>query len=247
MTDYAKWDLSLRDCLNLAAAAAAGGLAVGWLFYDNLIIGLASAAVCIVFIPKYKEWKIQNRQKELLLQFRDFLYSAASSVSAGRNMTQAMEEALQFWEGTYSQEDMIMQELQAMVRKIRESNTGEAEVFRDFAERSGLEDIMDFVMVYESCRGSGANLVQAVNRAASVIGDKITLERELHVMMAQKKFESRIIMGAPFVMLFFLKLFSPEYLLPLTVTSQGRMISTIALFLIGIACVMMERVNHFEF
>ena len=116
----------------------------------------------------------------------------------------------------------------------------------DFAQRSGLPDVADFVSVYECCKSSGANLVQAINRAAAIIGDRIALERELHTMMAQKQFESRIVMAAPFLLLLFFKIFSPEYLLPLTASEEGRAISLMALGLTGAACLMMERVNRVD-
>ena len=244
--DYAKWDLSLKDILILTGLSLSGGLAVGWLFYDSLKVAAVLSVTGFFLVPYYRKWRIQQRQQELLLQFRDVLYSAASSVSLGRSMGQALEESISFWKGTYLDEDMMMAELRNMVRCMKESNTADVEVLKDFARRSGLADAADFAGVYESCKGSGADLVQAINRAAMVIGDRITLERELRMLMAQKKFESRIVMGAPFMLLFFLKIMSPEYLQPLTENLQGRMISTAALVLIGLACMMMERVNRFE-
>ena len=65
-------------------------------------------------------------------------------------------------------------------------------------------------------------------------------------MMAQKQFESRIVMAAPFLLLLFFKIFSPEYLLPLTASEEGRAISLMALGLTGAACLMMERVNRVD-
>lgn len=245
--DYGKWDLSIKDILVLVCFFLAGGLAVGWLFYDSLRVAAVLSMSVFFAVPYYKKWKIGERRQQLLLQFRDVLYSAASSVSIGRSMGQALEESISFWNGTYSEEDMMMQELKHMVRSMKESNMADVEVLRDFARRSGLSDAADFAEVYESCKGSGADLVQAVNRAAMVIGDRITLERELKTLMAQKKFESRIVMGAPFAVLLLLKLMSPEYLNPLTDTYEGRIISTAALLLIGAACLLMERVNRFEF
>ena len=245
--DYGKWDLSFRDILVLMLCSLCGGLAVGWLFYDSLKAASVLSLSGFFLVPYYKKRQIEKRQQVLLLQFRDVLYSIASSVSVGRSMGQALEESITFWNGTYSEEDMIIRELRNMVRCMKESNTADVDVLKDFAQRSGLADVSDFAGVYESCKGSGANLVQAVNRAALIIGDRITLERELSTLMAQKKFESRIIMGSPFAVLLFLKILSPEYLQPLTASSQGKMISTADLILIGLACLMMERVNRFEF
>ena len=93
---------------------------------------------------------------------------------------------------------------------------------------------------------TGGDLVQGINRATTIIGDKITLERELKTLMAQKIFESRIVALAPFAMVLFLRIMSPEYLEPLTTTQGGRVITTFALGLMAVALVMMERINKIE-
>ena len=244
--DYGKWTFSLRDGILVLGFAAAVGGAAGWLLYDSLLLGTGAACFCLLFLPRYRQWRIDQRKRALLFQFRDLLYSLSSSISVGRSMSQALEESISFWQGTYSDQDMIMVELKNMVQRIRESNETDVMVLRDFAVRSGLADVEDFVDVYENCKGTGANLIQAVNRASTVIGDKISLERELQVLMAQKKFESRIVMASPFAVLLVLKLMSPEYLLPLTSTTHGRAVSTAALALIVLASILMERVMRFE-
>lgn len=244
--DYGKWVLSIKEVLVLLLLVLTGGTAAGWLFFGNVTVGAAAGVLCLVFLPKYKNWRIEKRRRELLIQFRDLLYSVASSVSVGRSMTQALEESLNFWNGMYDENDLIIMEVKAMLQRIKNSNEKDVDVLKDFAQRSGLPDVADFVSVYECCKSSGANLVQAINRAAAIIGDRIALERELHTMMAQKQFESRIVMAAPFLLLLFLKILSPEYLLPLTASEEGRAISLMALGLTGAACLMMERVNQVE-
>ena len=227
--------------------ASAGGLAVGWLFYDNLRAGICLAVVILPILKqRYAAWRIHRRQRQLLLQFRDLLYSISSSVSVGRSMAMALEESIHFWQGTYTEKDDIMVELSGMVRQMRESNARDLDVLRDFAARSGLPDVTDFVLVYESCRTSGANLIQAIDRATTIIGDKITLERELQTMMAQKRFEGRIVTLSPFLVMFFLKIVSPGYLAPLTASTQGYMVSSFALGLIAASCFLTERVNRIE-
>lgn len=76
-----------------------------------------------------------------------------------------------------------------MLKRMQQGGEDELPVLRDFAMRSGLADIADFVNVYEICRASGGDLARAMNRAATIIGDKIQLEAELKTMMAQKAFE----------------------------------------------------------
>ena len=246
--NYGIWDFSLLDLGVVLTVSLAAGTVTGWLFYDRLQLGLCiSGALFFMAKPRYMRWQLQRRKRILLLQFRDVLYSISSAVSVGRSMAQALEESMDFWKGTYDEKDLIMRELAAMVRHMKEGNARELDVLKDFAGRSGLQDILDFVMVYENCRTSGADLVKAIDRATGIIGDRIDLERELHMLMAQKQFEGRIIMISPFALLLFLKISSPGFLEPLTASSAGMMVSTAALGLVAASVLLMERVNQFEF
>lgn len=245
-TNYANWNLSVKDILTVAAYSAAAGLAVGLLFYDSLAIGLVFSVIFFFTKSRYSRYLAERRRNALLLQFRDILYSVASSIAVGRSMAQALEESVEFWKNTYEENDDIMLELKGMLRKIKEGNAGDVEVLKDFAERSGLSDVEDFVCVFENCRDSGADLIQAIERSADMIGDKINLEKELRTLMAQKRFEGRIIALAPFVILLFLRLVSPQYLEPLTQSARGYLVTTCALLLIGAALLLTERINRIE-
>ena len=246
--NYGIWDFSLLDLGVVLSVSLAAGTVTGWLFYDRLQLSLCiSGALFFMAKPRYMRWQLQRRKRILLLQFRDVLYSISSAVSVGRSMAQALEESMDFWKGTYDEKDLIMRELAAMVRQMKEGNARDLDVLKDFAGRSGLQDILDFVMVYENCRTSGADLVKAIDRATGIIGDRIDLERELHTLMAQKQFEGRIIMISPFALLLFLTISSPGFLEPLTASSAGMMVSTAALGLVAASVLLMERVNRFEF
>ncbi len=244
--DYGRWAFSAEDALLLLGFSLGCGLAVGWLFYDSLPLGFAIAVCLLCLKNRYADMRIRQRQQALLLQFRDLLYAISSSVSAGRSMEQALEAALDLWQELYGEKDLMMQELRSMVRRIRQSNETALTVLSDLAARSHLGEMEDFVSVYESCRTSGADLVRAIHRATDIIGDRITLERELRTLMAQKQLECRIVLVSPFAVLLLLKMTSPEYLLPL-MTGDGRIVSTLALGLIAAAGVWMERMNRLVF
>ena len=243
---YDNMDLSANEKQRFAICAIALGMTTGLLFYDSPAAGVLLTLCCGFYLPVYKRNLTEKKKSQLLLQFRDLLYSISSSVSAGRTVAQALEESVDFWKATYEEKDYIMQELAYMNGHIQKGGEKDIDVLKDFAKRSGLEDISDFVSVYESCRMTGGNLVQGINRATTIIGDKITLERELKTLMAQKIFESRIVALAPFAMVLFLRIMSPEYLEPLTTTQGGRIITTFALGLMAVSLVMMERINKIE-
>ncbi len=220
--------------------------AVGILFYDSLIVSGVLAAAFFTTLPRYKEGVYKKHQQELLSQFRDLLYSISASVSSGRNMAEALKEAKTFCGASYEKTDYIMIELDHMTAMLENGNATDTEVLYDFAGRSGLGDIEDFAGVYENCKISGANLKQAINSAVQLIGDKIELEGELKTLLSQKIFEGRIIGISPFIIMLMIRLTAPDYIKPMTESTQGLVITTIAVALMFMSALMTERINKIE-
>ena len=220
--------------------------AVGILFYDSLIVSAILAAVFYAALPRYKEGILKKRRQEMLRQFRDLLYSISASVSSGRNMAGALKEAKTFCGTSYEKTDYIMLELDHMTAMLENGNATDTEVIYDFARRSGLEDIEDFAKIYENCKISGADLKQAINTAVHLIGDKIELEGELQTLLSQKIFEGRIVGLSPFIIVLMIRLTAPDYISPMTESTQGLVVTTIAVGLMLIAAVMTERINKIE-
>lgn len=244
--NYEKWDLTLSELYLFYGLMIIAGCIIGWLFYDSIPAGIL---VGIIFCTKKVElenYLITKRKRELLLQFKDFLYSLSSSVSTGRSIRQGIAESLEFWRETYNEDDYIIVELEDMINKMEKGNMQDIAVLDDFANRSGLRDVKDMVLACKICKKIGGNLSSALQQCSDIIGDKILLERELNAMMAQKKIEGRIIAVAPFLLLLLIRLASPQYLHPLLHTKTGRLVSTIALVIIAAAWVYIERVNDIE-
>ena len=88
---------------------------------------------------------------------------------------------------------------------------------------------------------------RAISRAAAVIGDKISMEKELDAALSEKLIEGRIVGTAPFVMTLSMKLLSPGYMRPVYESSAGMFVAALSLILSAGAIVMIERINSIEF
>lgn len=247
MTDYRSLELSIREKAALYISAFTAFAVTGWLFYDSFSWGTIFVPLIFKVKAMYAEALNKKKKEKLILQFKDLMYSVSSYVSSGRSLGQSLEESIYFWKGTYDERDYIIKELKFMVKRMNESMERDIDLLKNFAERSGLEDIRDFVTVCDICKRTGGNFASAVCRCTDIIGDKISLEKELNKVAAQKRFESRVVGIAPFVIIFFIKLASPEYLYPLSHTQTGRAVSTVALLMIGYGWVIIERMNRIEF
>jgi len=129
---------------------------------------------------------------------------------------------------------------------VDESRASEDQLIKDFAYRSGIEEIINFADVYAICRTTGADVGQVVLKASEILVDKMSIVKEIKTITAQKKFEARIISLMPFVLIIFLNFVSPVYLTCMYQTLAGRLIMTIALAGIAISYYIMNIITEVE-
>lgn len=160
------------------------------------------------------------------MQFKDFLFIAATSIGAGRSMKDSIEEAIPRMVDIYDEEALLVREMKLVHQRIEHGNEDDVDVLADLAALSGQEDVIDFVTIYATCKITGASLIRAMNQAAMVIIDKMTIEREIRELIRRKEQEGLIILLAPVVVILFLNLASPDYIAPMYETIRGRLIMT---------------------
>lgn len=243
---YFEHNISAGKLLAIKLAIILLGIIIGWMFYNNIFIGLLLGIFLSPLRKVFIHEHIQKKKNTLLIQFKDLVYSLSAAVGSGRSLKQGLEESLEFWEDTYDENDYIIIELKNMKKRMEEANETDISLLRDFAYRSGIQDIYDFVSVCEICKESGGDFARAIIKAGDVISEKITIERELEVIVSQKKFEGRIVGLAPFVLIFFIKLLSPSYIAPLYETPSGIIVSTMAIGLIVAGWLFIEKLNRID-
>lgn len=233
-----------KICFVVGLVAALCGISL--LFYGS-VLGVALLPLVGKSAKKiYIRYRVSVRKRRLLLQFRDFLHSLSASFAAGRQMKEAMAEAQQSLSEVYGRDAEMPSELGYMLRRMEETQETDIEALDGFTKRTGLEDVSDFTEVFRACRESGGDFVSGVQRAAAMIGEKIAIEREIHVMVSQKRLEGYIITAMPAVIILFLQLMSPDYLAVLYQTMGGRILMTAALAATALAYVMIERITNIE-
>lgn len=244
--DYHIYRLDKKEICLLALASITLTLVLGLLFYDTYL-GIAISPIVFYGAKKPLETYLAEKKRTVLRnQFRDVLYSFSSSFSAGLHIEEAMENAWNHIVDLYGRNSYMAVELFDMTKKIKTAGKCEEELWQEFALRSGLEDIRDFASVFQATRASGGNLVAAVDRAASIIVDKINIENEMKALFAQKKTEGRIVGVMPILMLIFLRMSTPGYLAIMYTSIQGRVMMTLAGLGIGYSIFLTERITRVE-
>jgi tight adherence protein B len=242
LKDYAQDPTKLGQRVCYVVLGYSFSFLIGWLFYQNMYVSALVGCAGLLYPGLRIKRLIQQQQEELRFQFRQALYSLSSAVSAGKAVENAFREVLDDLQLMYpDQRTAIRSEFEIIVRRIDNGETIE-QALQDLALRSHVEEIVQFTDVFRTCKRTGGDLVEVIRRTSSIIGDKLETKQEISVLLAQKKFESNILLFAPMCVLALLTYMSPDYMQPLYEWGIGPVIMTVSLLLLCFAYWLSKRI-----
>ena len=246
MTDLKEYTFNKRENALFYAALIVAGVVISYLLYRNILF----AVVIIPFSRKIKTFAkqtiIKSRRRRYMAEFKDFLFMASTSIGAGRSMKDAIAESIPSLRNIYGEKSILAGDLTKAHERMEKGGENDISVLQDLSEASGIEDVHDFVTIYSICKATGASLITALNKAASVIMEKMSIDREIEELIRRKESEGLIIFAMPALIILFLNLTAPDYISPLYETIAGRIIMTIvAASNIGIYA-MIQRITNVE-
>lgn len=223
------------------------GAAVAYLFYGGLgknqygeattktyvlNIVICSAAGLIfakIFIPSRTQSIIEKRRNELKRQFRVLLDTLTTSIGSGKSVHDAFTSAYADLGIIYSSDDYIMEELQVIQRGLA-NNIVIEDLLLDFGARSGIDDIISFAGVFETCSKRGGNMKDIIHSVQQILGDKMSVEEGITTVLSSSAMEQKIMLIMPIFIIGLIK-FSDEDFSDKFATSSG-----IAATTIGVVC-----------
>ena len=244
LIDYDRYSLSTKEKQGFLLAAGATGFILLYLFYDTWLVILPAVLSALYGQRFYARKKIDARREFLAVQFRDLLYSLSASIGAGRHMGEALIEAGENLRLLYEADTPMMTELAQMRQRISAAGESEERLLYDLAARSKVRDIGTFAEIYSICRKSGGDLVRVIGVTSQVLLDKLTIQQDIRSYTAQKRFEGKVIGIIPPIILLFLRITAPDYLLPLYTGMEGRILMTIALILVIFGFLSADRIMN---
>lgn len=214
------------------AAAAAGMAAVGLvagLYYQSVWAGLLFSPLGL-YAPSIAERELESRRRRRLReQFKEALHCLVTSLSAGRSVENAFLSVPDELKILYPDpKAAIRREFELIRIGIANGQRLEDEL-RRFASGAGLEEAARLAEVIAVAKRSGGDMAAIVRSSAQLLGEKMEVEREIAVMTAGKRFESRLMMVAPFAFIIMLTAMAPDYMAPLYDSAIGYAILTVGL------------------
>lgn len=227
LLNYRVYYMSVSEKLMYAIAFFLIGGVVGLIFYGNLFMsdGEATLATYIsnvvvftvvgiiankIFHPMMAESKCKKRKVVLGKQFREFLSSLNSSISSGSNVNMAIQTACEDMESQFGPDAFITREVREMKQGM-ENNISIYAMMKNFAERSGIDDISDFASVFEICFQKGGDLQKVIRNCYDMMGNKIIIEEEIQTMMTSNKTQQSVMSVVPIGIIAFLRFSSSSF------------------------------------
>ncbi|MCD8086239.1 MAG: type II secretion system F family protein [Clostridiales bacterium] len=251
MLNYRVYYMSAAEKLLTFLLAAVVGGGVGLIFYGgqfkdedglattatyigNIVIFLVVGVIVGSVFLSVRSRKLRDKRKtQITHQFRELLSALAASLSSGMNMQESLESACNDLTLEYSEDAYIVQEVKEMLNGIK-NNVPLEETIAFFGERSEIDDIKSFGIVFSMCYRTGGNLKDIVRRTNNIISEKIEISEEIETTISSNKSQFNVMIVFPVVLVLMLRYMSSSFAASFS-TVPGIIAITVAIVIFAVA------------
>lgn len=230
--DYKRYRLSKKEAAIVILESIAISVLISKLFFDSFWGMTASPAILLIMWKKTIEQKLEERNKKVAMEFQTMLKNVSSSLLAGFSLENAFVEAEKELKQMYGEKSYMFLELQNINKKVG-MNIPLEEPLEDLAERTGMEDIYNFIDILSFAKRAGGNFVEIIDNTINKMWAKYETAREIDVAISAKKLEQKVMSVIPVVLLAYMKLTSAEYMSVLYGNVGGVLFMTVCLLAYG--------------
>lgn len=243
--DYDEYYLNIKDFMELFFKFMFLTILISIAFYNSYVLIIVLLPICLI-IPFYSKNDLIKKRKNILLnQFKDFLRTLQSFLDASYSIENCFYLSIKEVIMLHGKDSYMAVELEDMCKKIKINKPIEI-VFKDFANKTKIDDIIDFSEVFIIAKKNGGNLNKNIKNTISIINDKIEVENDINLSTAEKQFEQNIMNLLPFLIIIYLNFTSQEFLYSLYHTILGRIIMTALLIVYFIAVSLSKKILTIE-
>ena len=223
--DYEKYRFSPAELARGLGIYIGLDAAVAYFFYRTWIVFLILLPLFPVFLKFYRESLKLSRKQKLAEEFSETLISVSTNIKAGYSLENAFPESLKDIKMFYGEKSLMVGEIQR-IRKGLMVNKPLEELMEDLGKRSGVEEIILFADVLKVAKRNGGNITEVLSDTADRVREKICVDKEIKIIIAEKKLELRVMEGIPFFILLYLDFTSRGYFDVLYSGLEGRILMT---------------------
>lgn len=218
--------------------------AVAYLFYDSLIAFFVFLPGSIFYFKRVKKKCIANRINDLKGQFIQMISCMSTSLCAGLSIENSLIEARKDIRKMYESEIMLS-ELNDMIAKMNLGIRLE-DLLMDFSNRTGVEEIKDFAVVFGIAKRSGGKFSEIIERCSSMMISNRETESQIQIMLSGKKYEQKIMSIIPFILIASLRYTSPDFIGVFYHNVPGNIMMTICLLIYALSIYLAEKICNIK-
>ena len=212
----------LYRMLLFIAGGIVGLIFYGGLFKENGVATLATTISNVVvfiviglltikfFMPIVRDSLRAKRLKKLRTQFCDFATSLTNSLGSGMNMRDSLNSVYNDLQTQYTEDAYIVSEVYELICGMN-NNIPIEQMLCDFGARSGLPDIMNFGVVFETCYRTGGDIKSVVRRTTEIISEKTLIAGEIETVITSNKLQATVMNVLPILVVLMMRLLSPQF------------------------------------
>lgn len=217
---------------------------VVYLFYHIVILSVIVGFAGAVAVEKmFADKTVDKRQRELRLQFKEFLESMSVAVGAGNVEVQAIKSALKDLRIAYNENADIVKEVENILMQYEKGGKLLKDLFQDFADRSGIDDIQSFATIYAVIEGKSDRFGDILMQTQEIIGDKIAIEQEIQTVITSAKSETNMMVVMPVIIVVAMSGMGGGLMDALFNTVVGHLVATVAIVIFAASYIYAVKVS----
>ncbi len=134
----------------------------------------------------------------------------------------------------YGEKSLMAEEIRYIKNALAVNRTLES-LLLNLGERSGVEDIVIFSKVFETAKRNGGNLPEVIEKTADTVRAKFETEKEIQVLISQKRLELKIMEIVPFFIIAYIGITSKGYFSVLYHNLKGVIFMSVCLTIYGLS------------
>ena len=204
-----------------------------------IIAGMIGAVVCFPIPRAILKYMKKKRLEKFNEQLEDALLSISGSLKAGFSILQALDLIASENRPPISYEfTVLMQELRLGVPFD--------EALEKMSVRVGSQDFELVAVAICTARQTGGELTGVLERLASVIRERVRIQRKLIAMTAQGRLQAYMIGAMPFLLLFAMSKVAPDMMRPFFSSVVGILTICAAILLVLAGFFMIRKITTID-
>ena len=174
-----------------------------------------------------KQWETARKQR-MRQQFVSCLQIVSGALNAGYSRENAWKQAETDLIRLYGPEAEFCREMRQMNQRLAVNEPLE-KILWDFAQKSEVEDILNFAEIFRYARRSGGNLTEIIRNCVKQVQEKTEVLAEIENAVASKKMEQKMMNILLPGVLLFITVSSPSYVSSLYHNALGILVMSVCL------------------